>query len=100
MASPKSIKTFNEVLDKTKPKSVKVVKRTSNIYRKALNNMENTRVSITKSGALAKREAARVAMRNSSEKPKAVKVNSNMGGLTGTKKLGGGGGLFGLPKNK
>ncbi len=99
MASPRPIKVVNEKI-KVNPKSVKVVPSTPDLHRKALNAMETTRTTVTKSGALAKREAARVAMRNSSEKPKAVKVNSNLGGLTGTKKIGGGGGFFGLPKNR
>ena len=99
MPSPRPIKEFREKI-KVNPKSVKVVKPTNDLVRKSLNAMETTRTTVTKSGALAKREAARVEMRNSGTKPKVVTINSNMGGLTGTKKIGGGGGFFGLPKNR
>jgi hypothetical protein len=87
MASSKPIKVVNEKI-KVKPKSVKVVASTPDLHRKALNAMETTRTTVTKSGALAKREAARVEMRNSGTKAKVVRVR------------GGGVGLFGLPKNK
>ena len=123
MASPKPIKTFNEVLGKVQPKSVKVVKPISAGARAQINAMENTRVAITKSGALAKRSAAlkeaqartdkkkvvttspgvaradgKRTINVPRKKPNVVRVNSNLGGLTRTR--GGGIGLFGLPKNK
>lgn len=124
MPSPRPIKEFREKI-KVNPKSVKVVNPMSPGARAQINAMENTRVLITKSGALAKRSAAlkeaqaltdkRKVVTTSPgvkradgkrtvnvprEKPKVVTINSNMGGLTGTKKIGGGGGFFGLPKNR
>jgi hypothetical protein len=80
--------------------NVKVVASTPDIHRKSLNAMEQTRVNITKSGALARGTAKPIEAKNSGTKAKVVTVNSNMGGLTGTKKIGGGGGFFGLPKNR
>ncbi len=76
------IKEFKEVIEKIKPKSVKVVPSTPDIHRKSLNAMETTRTTVTKSGALAKREAARVEMRNSGTKAAVVPVRSNSG-ITG-----------------
>jgi hypothetical protein len=100
-----AIKVVNEKIT-VNPQSVKVVPSTPDIHRKALNAMENTRTTITKSGALANREAARVAMRNGSTKATVVPVRSNAGitgaGAANVGKLyrGGGIGMFGLPKNK
>ena len=84
--------------------SVKVVpgnhgpnKNYNELLRKGLNKDADTTALRRKSGELAKTRASQVDV----GKPKAkVKINSNMGGLTGTKKIGGGGGFFGLPKNR
>ena len=99
MPSPRPIKEFREKI-KVNPKSVKVVTPSSEKLRRGGNAIATDIAKYRKSGELAKREAARVEMRNSGTKPKVVTINSNMGGLTGTKKIGGGGGFFGLPKNR
>lgn len=57
--------------------SVKVVKPTSDINRKSLNAIEETRVSITKSGIMAKGTAAPIAAKNAKRaKAPIVKINS------------------------
>lgn len=75
-----------------------VNKNVNEMFRKAFNKDADTTALRRKSGELAKTRAAQVDV----GKPKAkVKINSNLGGLTGTKKIGGGGGgFFGLPKNR
>lgn len=86
--------------------SVKIVKPTPDIHRKSLNAMEQTRVNITKSGALAKGTAKPIEAKNSGTKPTVVSVRSNPGitgaGARNVARLyrGGGIGMFGLPKNK
>lgn len=100
MPSPRPIKEFREKVT-VKPQSVKVVKPASSFERDIRNIMATGKALGAKEGTVAKREAARVEMRNSGTKPKVVTIKSNMGGLTGTKKIGGGGGgFFGLPKNR
>lgn len=105
MPSPKPIKEFKEKIT-VNPKSVKVVKPTSSLERDIKNIKETGRVSGAKEGTVAKREAARVEMRNSGTKATVVPVRSNSGitgaGAKNVARLyrGGGIGMFGLPKNK
>jgi hypothetical protein len=80
--------------------SVKVVKATSSMERDVKNIKETGRVLGAKEGSRAKIGAIVEERYNKADKKKVIKINSNMGGLTGTKRLGGGGGFFGLPKNR
>lgn len=82
MASPKPIKEFKEKVT-VKPQSVKVVKPTSEKLRRGGNAIATDIAKYRKSGELAKREAARVEMRNSGTKPNVVSVRSTPG-ISGT----------------
>ena len=105
MPSPKPIKEFKEKIT-VNPKSVKVVPPSSEKLRRGGNAIATDIAKYRKSGELAKREAARVEMRNSGTKATVVPVRSNSGitgaGAANVAKLyrGGGIGMFGLPKNK
>ena len=110
MPSPKPpIKEFKEKIT-VNPKSVKVVKPASSFERDIRNIMSTGRTLGAKEGTVAKREAARVEMRNSSTKATVVPVRSGSGisGASGKsvgkvfKPMGGGGlgGLLGSIKNR
>ena len=72
-------------------------KNVDEMLRKGFNKDADTTALRRKSGELAKTRASQVDV---GKPKKVVQINSNLGGLTGTKKLGGGGGFFGLPKNR
>ena len=82
MASPKPIKEVKEKIT-VKPQSVKVVKPASSFERDIRNIMATGKALGAKEGTVAKREAARVEMRNSGTKPAVVSVRSNAG-ISGT----------------
>ena len=78
MASPKPIKEVKEKIT-VKPQSVKVVKPASSFERDIRNIMATGKALGAKEGTVAKREAARVEMRNSGTKPAVVSIRSNAG---------------------
>ncbi len=62
-------------------RNVKIVKAKSEIQRKSLNAMEQTRVNITKSGALARETAKPIERKNAADGnlPKVLRIRNTAG---------------------